>query len=96
MTSENHVSLGWSPGTVSTGPVESECVTAIEELVELPTSAGHHEETVTAVMEAEVTEIAGTITVAGGGSVSSAAFVPGRRDSSFGFRSRTGEAVHSP
>ena len=67
-------SLGWSPGTID-GTVESECVTAIEELVELPTSAGHHEETVTAVMEAEVTEIAGTITVAGGGSVSSAAFV---------------------
>ena len=86
-------SLGWSPGTID-GTVESECVTAIEELVELPTSAGHHEETVTAVMEAEVTEIAGTITVAGGGSVSSAAFV---RDGETFFRLpvATGEAVHS-
>ena len=86
-------SLGWSPGTID-GTVESECVTAIEELVELPTSAGHHEETVTAVMEAEVTGIAGTITVAGGGSVSSAAFV---RDGETFFRLpvATGEAVHS-
>ena len=63
-------------------------------MVELPTSAGHHEETVTAVMEAEVTEIAGTITVAGGGSVSSAAFV---RDGETFFRLpvATDEAVHA-
>ena len=51
-------------------------MTAIEEMVELPTSVGHHEETVTAVMEAEVIEITGTVTVAGGGSVSSVSFVP--------------------
>ena len=68
-------SLGWTPGAV-TGVIDSECVTAIEELVELPTSVGHHEETVTAVMEAEITEIAGTITVAGGGSLTSVSFVP--------------------
>ena len=87
------VSLGWTPGAVE-GAVESACVTAIEEMVELPTSAGHHEETVTAVMEAEVTEIAGTIMVGNGGSVTSAAFV---RDGETFFRLpvATDEAVHA-
>ena len=86
-------SLGWSPGTID-GTVESDCVTAIEEMVELPTSAGHHEETVTAVMEAEVIEITGTVTVAGGGSVSSASFVPDG-ETFFRLPVATGEAVHA-
>ena len=86
-------SLGWSPGTID-GTVESECVTAIEEMVELSTSAGHHEETVTAVMEAEVIEIAGTVTVAGGGVVSSASFVPDG-ETLFSLPVATGEAVHA-
>ena len=87
------VSLGWTPGAVE-GAVDSECVTAIEEMVELPTSAGHHEETVTAVMEAEVIEITGTVTVAGGGSVSSASFVPDG-ETFFQLPVATGEAVHA-
>ena len=86
-------SLGWSPGTID-GTVESECVTAIEELVELPTSVGHHEETVTAVMEAEVIEITGTVTVAGGGSVSSVSFVPDG-ELLFSLPVAEGEAVHA-
>ena len=87
------VSLGWTPGAVE-GAVESDCVTAIEEMVELPTSAGHHEETVTAVMEAEVTEITGTVTVASGGSVSSVAFVPDG-ETLFSLLVATDEAVHA-
>ena len=87
------VSLGWTPGAVE-GVVESDCVTAIEEMVELPTSAGHHEETVTAVMEAEIIEITGTVTVAGGGSVSSASFVPDG-ETFFRLPVSTGEAVHA-
>ena len=63
-------------------------------MVELPTSAGHHEETVTAVMEAEVIEITGTVTVAGGASVSSAAFVPDG-ETLFSLPVATGEAVHA-
>ena len=86
-------SLGWSPGTID-GTVESACVTAIEEMVELPTSAGHHEETVTAVMEAEVTAIAGTITVAGGGSLTSVSFVPDG-ETLFSLPVAEGEAVHT-
>ncbi len=87
------VSLGWTPGAV-TGVIDSECVAAIEEMVELPTSAGHHEETVTAVMEAEVIEITGTVTVAGGGSVSSVAFVPDG-ETLFSLPVAEGEAVHA-
>ena len=64
-------------------------MTDIEEAVELQTVRRDIADvTQTAVMEAEVTEIAGTITVAGGGSVTSVVFRAGRRDSSFGFRSQ--------
>ncbi len=69
------VSLGWTPGAVE-GAVESECVSTIEERVELQTVAGHASVTETALMDAEVTGIAGTIAVAGGGSQASVAFVP--------------------
>ena len=69
------VSLGWSPGAVE-GAVASECVSTIEERVELQTVAGHASVTETALMDAEVTGIAGTLTVAGGGSQASVAFVP--------------------
>ena len=68
-------SLAWTPGAVS-GVIASECVPAVEEMVEMPTSAGHHSETLTAVMEAEVTAITGTVNAAGGGSRTSVPFVP--------------------
>ena len=44
--------------------------------MELQTVAGHASVTETALMDAEVTGIAGTLTVAGGGSQASVAFVP--------------------
>ena len=87
------VSLGWTPGAVE-GAVDSDCVTAIEEMVELPTSAGHHEETVTAVVEAEVTAIAGAVTVGNGGSVTSVSFVPDG-ETFFRLPVATGEAIHA-
>ena len=59
-------SLGWSPGSVE-GAVASECVAEIEEAVTLQTVAGHHSETVTALLDAEITAITGTVTVAVGG-----------------------------
>ena len=86
-------SLGWVVGAVS-GAIESECVTDIKEAVELQTVAGHADVTQTAVMEAEVTEIAGTITVAGGGSVTSVSFVPDG-ETFFRLPVATGEAVHA-
>ena len=69
------VSLGWSPGAVE-GAVASECVSRTLGPVELQTVAGHASVTETALMDAEVTGIAGTIAVAGGGSQASVAFVP--------------------
>ena len=86
-------SLGWTPGSVE-GAVESDCVSTIEEMVELPTSAGHHSETVTAAMGAGVTAIAGTLTVAGGGSQTSASFIPDG-ETRFRLPVGVGEAVHA-
>ena len=86
------VSLGWSPGAVE-GAVASECVSRTLEPVELQTVAGHASVTETALMDAEVTGIAGTLTVAGGGSQTSVAFVPNGKTR---FRVAVGEgaAVH--
>ncbi len=68
-------SLGRTPGAVS-GVVESECVTSIEHPVELQTVAGHESVTQTALMDAVVTAIGGTVSAAMGASQTSVAFVP--------------------
>ena len=86
-------SLGWTPGTV-TGVVESECVTEIEEPIDLQTVAGHADTTETTVMEAEVTAIAGTVTVGNGASVTSVPFVPDG-ETLFSLPVATVEAVHA-
>ena len=87
------VSLGWSPGAVE-GAVESDCVSTIEEPVELQTVAGHASVTETALIDSEVTAIAGTLTVAGSGSQSSASFVPGG-ETRFRLPVGAGEPVHT-
>ena len=86
-------SLGWTAGAVS-GVIESACVAAVEEPVELQTVAGHESVTVTALMDAEVTGVAGTVTVAGGGSQASAAFTH-NGETPFRLPVGTGEAVHN-
>ena len=86
------VSLGWSPGAVE-GAVASECVSRTLEPVELQTVAGHASVTETALMDAEVTGIAGTLTVAGGGSQASVAFVP-NGETRFRVAVGGGAAVH--
>ena len=68
-------SLGWTPGAVS-GVIESECVTSIEHPVELQTVAGHESVTQTALMDAGVTAITGTVSAATGASHESVPFVP--------------------
>ena len=68
-------SLGWTPGAVS-GAVESECVTRIEHPVELQTVAGHESVTETALMDAQVTAVTGTVSAATGASQASVPFVP--------------------
>ncbi len=69
------ISLGWTPGAVS-GVVESECVASIEHPVELQTVAGYESVTQTALMDAQVTAITGTVSAATGASHESVPFVP--------------------
>ena len=69
------ISLGWTSGAVS-GVVESECVTSIKHPVELQTVAGHESVTETALMDAGVTAITGTVSAATGASQTSVALVP--------------------
>ena len=69
-------SLGWTPGAVS-GVVESECVTQTEHPVQLQTVAGHESVTQTALMDAQLTAVTGTVTAATGASHTNVALVPG-------------------
>ena len=86
-------SLGWTPGAVS-GVVESECVTRIEHPVELQTVAGHESVTETALMDAQVTAIVGTLSAATGASRTSEPFVP-NGETSFRLGVPAGEAIHA-
>ena len=86
-------SLGWTPGSVS-GVVESECVTLIKHPVELQTVAGYASVTETALMDAGVTAITGTVNAASGASSASVAFVP-NDETSFTLSVADGQAVHA-
>ena len=86
-------SLGWSPGVVE-GAVESECVTRTQEPVELQTVAGHQSVTETALMDAQVTAITGTVNAATGASQASVPFVAGG-ETRFRLDVPTGEAIHA-
>ena len=86
-------SLGWTPGAVS-GVVESECVTSIEHPIELQTVAGYESVTETALMDAQVTAITGTVSAATGASQTSVAFVP-NGETSFRLDVPTGGAIHA-
>ena len=86
-------SLGWTPGRVQ-GAVESECVTAVEEAVELQTVAGHASVTETALMDAAVTAITGTVAVSAGGAETSVPFVANGA-ARFSIPVATGEAIHT-
>ena len=86
-------SLSWTPGVVS-GVIESECVTSIEHAVELQTVAGHESVSETAVLDAEVTAIAGTVVASTGASTVIVAFVP-NGETRFTLPVRNGKAVHA-
>ncbi len=86
-------SLGWTPGAV-TGVVESECVTHTEHPVELQTVSGHESVTETALLDAHVTAITGTVAAATGASQASVSFVPGG-ETRFSLSVPTGAAVHA-
>ena len=86
-------SLGWTPGAVS-GVIESECVTRIEHPVELQTVAGHESVTETALMDAGVTAITGTLAAATGASHASVPFVA-NGETRFTLPVGEGEAIHA-
>ena len=86
-------SLGWTPGAVS-GVIESECVTHTEHPVELQTVAGHQSVTETALLDAQVTAVTGTVAAATGASHTSVAFVP-NGETSFRLTVGDGQAIHA-
>ena len=86
------VSLGWTPGAVS-GVIDSECEARVEEPVELQAVAGHASVTETALMDAEVTAITGTVAAATGASQASVPFVP-NGETRFRLGVTVGEAIH--
>ena len=86
-------SLGWKPGAV-TGVIKAECVAAIEHAVELQTVAGHESVTETALMDADVTAITGTLSATTGAATANVPFVPGG-ETSFSIPVGIGEATHA-
>ena len=86
-------SLGWKPGAV-TGVVESECADAVEEAVDLQTVAGHQNISQTALMDAHITAVTGTVAAATGASHASIAFVPDG-ETRFRLPVGAGAAVHT-
>ena len=69
------VSLVWRPDRIE-GGLRSDCVVTLEERVELETAAGHRALSQTALLEAQVTLVSGTLTVSAGGHETTAVFVP--------------------
>ena len=86
-------SLGWTPREVR-GVIESECVPRTLETIQLQTVAGHASVTETALMDAAVTAITGTVNVGVGGSHTSVPFVAGG-EARFRLPVGAGEAVHA-
>ena len=86
-------SLAWTPGAVS-GVIESECVTHTEHPVELQTVAGRQSVTETALLDAQVTAVTGTVAAATGASHTSVAFVP-NGETHFRLSVPTGAAIHA-
>ena len=68
-------SLEWTPGRIR-GVIASECITETRHEEDLPVYGGHFSQSVPALLDATVTEIAGTVTVTWGGHSTTAAFVP--------------------
>ncbi|MDE2895565.1 MAG: hypothetical protein OXN87_09225 [Chloroflexota bacterium] len=69
------VSLIWRPDRIE-GGVRSGCVATLEERVELQTAAGYRALSQTTLLQAQVTRVSGTLTVAAGGHETTALFVP--------------------
>ena len=86
-------SLGWTPGAVS-GVITSECAAVVEEAVELQMVAGHESISQTALMDAQVTAVTGSVAAATGASQASVPFVP-NGETRFRLGVGAGEAIHA-
>ncbi len=86
-------SLGWTPGAV-TGVIESVCVSDIKEPVELQAVAGHESVTETALMDAAVTAVTGTVVATTGASTASVPFVADG-ETNFRLAVSMGQAIHA-
>ncbi|MDE2861605.1 MAG: hypothetical protein OXL35_09045 [Chloroflexota bacterium] len=86
-------SLGWTPRSVS-GVVESQCVPTIKEAISLQTVSGHESVTETALIDAQVTGITGTLSAATGASTASVPFVA-NGETRFTLPVGEGQAVHA-
>ena len=69
-------SLEWTPGHIR-GVIASECISETRQEVDLPVYGGHFSQSVPALLDADVTGITGTVTVAAGSHSTTAAFVSG-------------------
>ncbi len=87
------VSLAWTPGAVA-GTVAPTCASTIEEAVSLQVVAGHADVTTTALLEAEVVSVTGTVTVTSGVRQTTVAFVAGG-ETSFRLPVAVGKGVHA-
>ena len=86
-------SLAWKLGAVE-GVVSSACLSALEERVGLPVSAGHHSQSVAALLDAEVTAVSGTVTVSFGARATTVSLVAGG-ETRFRLPVAAGEGVHA-
>ncbi len=86
-------SLAWTPGRIE-GAVASTCAASVEERVDLPVASGHHEASVTALIEATVSDLSGTLTITSGTRSATAAFVP-NESTTFSLPIGSGETVHA-
>ena len=84
--------LGWTPGNL-TGVIVSECAEELEEQVEVAMAAGHHRQSVDALLPATVTDVTGTVRVSAGGASDSVAFVQDG-ETRFSLPVSAGETVH--
>ena len=87
------VSLGWTPGAVA-GTVASTCASTIEEAVSLQAVAGHADVTTTALIEAEVLAVSGTVTVSSATRETLVSLVAGG-ETRFRLPVAAGEGVHA-
>ena len=86
-------SLGWTPGAVN-GVIDSECVTHTEHPVELQMVAGHESISQTALLDAQVTAVTGTVAASTGALQASVAFVPDG-ETRFRLPIGDGQAIHA-